>query len=118
MPNFIYPRTIAISRPGAAPVAGDGGYSGLPQGSETTVATGIPASIQFSRSGSQPLAKVPSDVAGRATPVDVLIPRNALTNGTVELRDIVTDDLGQRYQVIAPYWDSMGYALRVMLLEA
>jgi hypothetical protein len=27
------------------------------------------------------------------------------------------DDLGNRYQVLAPYWDSLGYRLTCALLE-
>jgi hypothetical protein len=37
--------------------------------------------------------------------------------GTVQVRDIIVDDLGNRYQVTTPYWVLGGYQLTADLLE-
>jgi hypothetical protein len=43
--------------------------------------------------------------------------RPKLANGTLKVGDVMIDDLGNRYQVLAPYWDSLGYRLTCALLE-
>lgn len=127
--SFLQPNRIKISRPvgRATPmtplapqqIAGDGGYSDMQIINEIPIAEHIPASIQAASGGGMGLAKVPSDGQGRASPWRIYIRRTALAKGIVALRDVVTDeDTGQRYQVIAPYWDSFGYALRAEMLES
>jgi hypothetical protein len=118
MSGFLYPRVIAVTRPTAAPSAGDAGYLGLQQTSETTIATGIRASIQFDSHGARPVSDVPADSSGRSL-WKVFIPLSAgIANGTIQKNDILTDDLGNRYQVEAPYWNSLGWNLRAESLKA
>ena len=45
-------------------------------------------------------------------------PRAALARGALQVRDVVTDDLGVRYQVAAPYWNSLGYAALLERLDS
>jgi len=112
--SFIYPRTIAITRP--QPIAGIGlqSYSGLAESNETPIAAGVPASIQLDRAGRKPLPNVPADTDGRGTWRIFFV----LPNGTVEKDDVITDDLGIRYQVTNPYRNSLGYACQVEELAA
>ncbi|WP_232243723.1 hypothetical protein [Paraburkholderia sp. SOS3] len=83
---------------------------------ETIVATGLPASIQLKKGKGRPDAGLPADAVEK-TLWTVFIPRGAAQLGLIRTNDIVTDDLGERYQVSAPYWNSLGYALQVELLE-
>lgn len=114
--SFLYPRAVAISRPGGESGEGQIAYGGQSQGAETSVATEVRASIQERREGQHSTVGLPGD-ATRPTWY-IFIPRRALALGVVKDRDIVTDDTGERYQVIANYWDSLGYRLTAEKLEA
>lgn len=115
--SFIYPRTIAISRPNTNDTPGDRGYSGVTKANETQIAAGLPASIQLDTKGGKPDGDVPSDAYGRSA-YRIFIPQSAAALGLINERDIVTDDLGKRYQVVGDYWNSLGYNLACTLLEA
>lgn len=115
MAGFMYPRTIAFWRPGAQTGVGAVGYGGQTASTETPVAQGIPASIQGRREGTNNPVGLPGDAK---TPTwYVFIPKRALAKGVVHNRDIMIDDLGTRYQVVEPYWDSLGYRITVMTLD-
>lgn len=116
--SFLYPRTIAVHRQIPAAIAGDGGYAGLQSTSETVIAAAVPASIQTASRGSagRGIANVPSD-AGK-TMWRIMIPRGVLAAGTIQVRDVIVDDLGARYQVGAPWNDSLGWAVLAELLSA
>jgi len=115
MASFIYPRTVAFHRPADQGGAGRIGYGGQIIGDETPIASGIPASIQERKDGPANPLHLPTDA--QKPNYYVFIPRRKLANGTVQSRDVMIDDLGNRYQVVAPYWDSMGYRLSVVSLE-
>jgi hypothetical protein len=113
----IYPRTVFVSRPNpASPAVGAQGYSALQSAGETVLYTGIPASIQLTRKAGKPDPMVPAD-PGSLPGWRIFVPGYALSLGQVTENDIVTDDLGKRYQVIGAYWNLLGYALSVTLLE-
>jgi hypothetical protein len=114
--SFVYPRTITISRPEVQAGAGNQGYFGLSPGSETPVASDLPASIQEKKEGRNPDAGLPSDIAKR-TMWRIFIPAGSAANGLIQDRDIVTDDSNVRYQVGAAYWNSLGYNLLAERLE-
>jgi hypothetical protein len=103
--SFIYPRVISITRPPVLSGIGAQPYQGLETGTETTVATGISASIQQCKESKQPAANLPGDVT-RGTLWYIFFRREL---GLVRDRDIITDDLGIRYQITAAYWKSLGY---------
>lgn len=115
--SFIYPRVISILRPAAQTGFGALPPSGAGLAAETAIASGLPASIQQKSTGARPDAGVPADATNRSF-WRVLIPLGALALGSVQRGDIVVDDLGQRYQVTAPYWNSLGHNLLVERLEA
>ena len=114
--SFLYPRTVSISRPGVQAGVGAQPYGGLVPASETSIATGLPASIQTTvkayRNNEESL---PSDAG--ITMWSIFVPRTAAALGLIAVRDVITDDLGQRYQVIAPYYNSLGHKLLVKRLE-
>lgn len=115
--SFLYPHTVIVKRPGAQ--SGEGGlsYGGQTQGAEQQItANPVPCNIELRREGQKNATGLPGD-ANRPT-YDVRIPRAALANGTIFDRDILVDGLGLRYQVVGPYWNSLGYALRVELLHS
>lgn len=103
--SFIYPRTISIARGAAQSGVGEIGYGGHVQADEDTLFTDIPASIQQKKEGGKPDAGLPGDTAKR-TFWRIFF---NLPNGSVNSRDIIIDELGVRYEVMAPYWNSLGY---------
>lgn len=104
--SFIYPRIVSVSRPNAETGVGFTGYSGLSKQDETPVVSDLRASIQLKKQGGAPEAKLPGDVAKKQFWV-IFIRAAAL--GTIKKHDIITDDLGIRYQVNGCYWNSLGY---------
>lgn len=108
----LYNRTISISRLAKVQTSGDAGYLGPVETNETVIFSSIPASIEYSSRGKRPVAEVPADTEDR-TIWYIFTPANALALGAVLVRDIITDDLGDRYQVDAPYWSTLGYELAV-----
>lgn len=116
MPSFIYPRTVSITRPGSQGGAGlQTGYLADQKASETPVVSGLDASIQLRREGTANPTGLPGD--GKSPLWDVLIPLGQLAAGVVQDRDLVYDDLGRKFQVVADYWDSLGANFRVQRLE-
>jgi hypothetical protein len=116
--TFLYPRTIAITRPNSELGPGDQGYLGENTGDgDTVIATGIPASIQSSRERGTPLGKTPSDAETKSQ-WNIYIPLAAVAVGTIRDRDIATDDLGRKFKVTASDPTSLGYRLRCEMLEA
>lgn len=118
--SFLYPRTISISRPlvatggGVQPYGGNGGTN---PSNEQLLYSGKPASIQLAKERGKPETNLPADA--NKTLWKVLMPLSAgITAGSVVRGDIVTDDKGQRYQVWAPYVNSLGPNLLVERLEA
>jgi hypothetical protein len=105
--SFLYPRTIAITRPIGQTGIGAAGYGGEIASAEVAVASGLAASIQLDRQGRDNKAGLPGDA--KTTLWRVLIPKSEAADGLIHSRDIITDDLGKRYQVIGPYWISLGY---------
>ena len=108
--SFLYPRTITVTRPTTQTAVGTRGYSGLKSTNETSVVTGLPASIQWDSRGKTAEAGLPGDSTGRQQ-WRIYIPKGNAALGLINKDDIVTDDQGTRYQVTAPYWDSLGYSL-------
>ena len=115
--SFIYPRVIAITRPTAQTGIGAVGYGGNTKVAETPIVSGIPASIQLKKEGSAPPTNLPGDVSKRPFYL-VMIPLAAVAFGIIKRQDIVTDELGNRYQVQSDYWNSLGYALLTEELRA
>lgn len=113
--SFLYPRIISITRPNPTATVGAAPYSGEVRSDESTVAMGLPASIQHRRKGMSGHTELPSDAP--RTDWVVFIPKSQAARGLIQERDIVTDDLGKRYQVGGAYWDSLGYQLPCTLLQ-
>ena len=91
-------------------------YGGELPLNEDSIARQVPASIQLDKQGAKPTADLPADMSNR-TFWRILIPLGVIAFGTIKVRDIITDDLGLRYAVVANYWNSLGYGLRCELLE-
>lgn len=112
--SFLYPREISITRPDPQNAVGQGSYGGLSPVQETPVVSGVAASIQFAKATRNNVAGLPGDV-----PIsDYKVFARGIGLGIVQDRDVVTDDLGNRYQVVAAYWDSLGVNLYCQMLEA
>ncbi|WGS53576.1 hypothetical protein LFL96_21195 [Paraburkholderia sp. D15] len=115
--SFIYPRTISITRPAQDTAVGySSSYSGVQPSNETPVASDLPASIQLKKERGKPDPNLPADAAAK-TFWTVFIPLGSAPLGLIRTNDIVTDDIGNRYQITGAYWNSLGYAALAELLE-
>ena len=118
--SFIYPRTIMVLRlPGditATPGFQDA-YQAPDPRTEVTIFTGIPASVQFKSFARATGAELPADTQNR-TNWDIYLRAGTAPKGSILERDIIVDDLGNRYQVTAAYAHPMGHKLRCERLEA
>jgi hypothetical protein len=111
--SFLYPRCISISRPNLDTGIGAQPYGGVLQSNETRIACGIAAHIEAERQGTSPVARLPADAAGESIWRIMFRASRSL----VQSRDIITDELGNRYQVISASWQPLGYTCRVQILQ-
>lgn len=114
----IYARTISIRRPVQHSEIGGASYSALGQSDETTILTGLAASIQAK---SAPLKSPATDLpTAPPGPVQwiIFLPKAASSLGQIHERDIVVDEVGDRYHVEAAYWNILGYQLKCVKLDA
>lgn len=106
--GWFYPHTVTITRP-AVPVELGAGlqprYSGESPDDEFVVAGPLAAAIQMKRLSGKPAGGMPGDAASKTFWL-VLIPQ--LGPGIAEVRDIVTDEAGVRYQITSPYVAGFG----------
>lgn len=114
--SFSYPRRVAIHRPGKQTGVGAVSYGGQTLDEESAIACDLPASIQERREGSRNPIGLPG--SGTMPTWYIYIPKRSARLGLILDRDIVIDDIGVRYQVIAAYWDSMGFRLTAQTLES
>lgn len=124
--DTVYSRTIELRRlksnAGSADAAiGLVGYSGAEQGSgsagEIVLATAVPASIDAAQTGRKRSGALPGDAVFAPT-WRIYVPAPGLAKGTVRDRDIIVDDEAYRYEVAQASWDSLGYKLICIRLEA
>jgi hypothetical protein len=113
MVNFLYPRTIQVTRPNLDTGVGAQPYGGLLASNETLVASGIAAHIEAERQGKDPDARLPGDAKGES--IWRIMFKAAL--GLVQSDDMITDELGNRYQVISASWEPLGYTCRVQIMQ-
>lgn len=103
MVNFMYPRTITIKRPVMPTQGGLIGYQGVAESSETTIASGVAASIEMASTGrnSNAAGGLPADSAGPIKYSMYLSAAAANALPAIFERDVIYDDLGRRFQVDA-----------------
>jgi hypothetical protein len=112
----MYARRIKIERPDLTTGEGAIGYGGLTRAKLSTIFTDIHASVQARNSGKANTVHLPAD-----TPVAewrVMVKRGQLADGDVRNKDVITDDLGRRFEVKSDYCHGMGMTLTVDRLEA
>jgi hypothetical protein len=124
--SFVYPRTISVYRLPRLPTSPAGfgaqGYQEPQTAASASVwatrpiLSGIRCSIQEYRSGQRPADDLPGSTL--VTPTNkIFIPVLTLPKGAIKVRDYLLDDIGVRYHVINPYWNSLGYRLYCVFLE-
>lgn len=111
--SFLYPRVISITRPNPPGGYGAQPYSGLAPDDETQIAAGLAAHIQVDKGSLAPQAKLPADAAYQSFwKIIFKAPRGLTWRG-----DVITDDLGNRYQVVSADWGPMVTTCRAQILE-
>lgn len=111
--SFLYPRVVSITRPNRNTTPGVQPYSGVTRANETAILSGVPAHIQSDRQGTAPSAALAADAAGQSIWKIIM----KLPLGQVVERDIITDELGKRYQVISADWGPLVTTCRCQILE-
>lgn len=117
--GFIYPDTVSLQTMNVTP---DGAYAAASYTVVTNMANLI-ASIQFTGITGKSTTDSPSD-ASNETYWNIFIPfaqnklSGVIANDLVHARDLLIDQNGKHYEVVAPYWDSLGYNLRCKLKVA
>lgn len=114
--SFIYPRTVTVLRSNAQTGVGALAYGGVTPAAETVELYKFKASIQFKQERTQQPAGLPADPNGALTGWAIFVPR--AKRGQINDNDILVDDLGERYQVVANYWNSLGYRLTCNRLKS
>lgn len=116
--SFLYPFTISVRRPKQSASVGDRGY-GAQAGSadeDVILAGPIVCSIQENGTPLPSKTRLPADPKQPAWLV--LVPRSVgLGKDAVKRADIVVDDIGRRFQVVAAIWTSLGFEMTCLLLE-
>jgi len=116
--SFLYPRVIVVTRPSAPVGAGyTGGYAGALKSTETAVVSGIAANIQAKTTMGRTLAGTLPSAAPGPIVWRVFIALGLVADGVIKDRDIITDDLGRRFQIEAAYSNSMGWNIACIRLE-
>lgn len=113
--SFLYPRKIVIRRLRLDSDYGAREYSGNDPSNEETIASNLSASIQNKPTRGLPDAGVPADAYTRSS-WNILVRSQDRT--LIKSRDVIVDDVGDRYLVTAPWWDSLGWNCSATLLEA
>lgn len=126
MSGFIYARSISVYRlplSGASTTGFGAQEYTEPQTAGNVsvwasrpILRGIPCSIQEYRSGQRPVDDLPGSTMVTPT-TKIYIPRTAVQKGGINVRDYILDELGAKYHVINPYWNSLGYRLYCVFLE-
>jgi len=121
--DFEYPRTATFRRrrksslPGAQP---EREYNDTD--SDVVGTACVPCSIQFDRDGGVPIIATPTNTRARGAYRIFISSSNAAAFGldapeAVTTGDSVIDDADIRYQVTHPWWDSMGWHVKVERLK-
>lgn len=115
--SFLFPRVVAITRPASDAAVGRQPYAGVTQANETPIVAGLAANIAVASGGARNQSGLPASAP--RTSWYIFIPvMTGITLGTINVDDIVTDDAGERYQVVANFWTPLGYRLTADKLEA
>lgn len=116
--SFIYPRRITIKRQAKNDTLGVSGYSGMRAATETTVASNLPASIQHFSTSLPNESNLPGNAYGRGRwRIFIPIEGGGVKSLGINRNDTVVDDEGDRYQVNADYFDSLGWRLEADKIE-
>lgn len=83
---------------------------------EVAIKFGIPASMIGTTGRATGVGELPSDAPGPSR-WRVYVPQSAFPKGTIKDRDILTDDQGERLQVSADYFSTIGYRIECVRLE-
>lgn len=113
---FIYSRTINIHRSAVPDGTGLLVYQGEDKSLEDATLQALPASIQHRSGKGSGTGGLPADAPKKADWY-IFIPAYAACDGSITENDIAIDNLGKRYQIIAAYYNSLGYRLSAELLQ-
>jgi hypothetical protein len=112
--SFLYPRRVTLARPSGDDTPGEQAYGGDSTPPPDVIAQNLKAHIEAERQGSAPDARLPDDAAGQSIWL-IIFPKMAL--GYARSRDVITDEIGNRYQVISADWGPLVTTCRSMILE-
>ena len=107
------PNLVRVTRPQGVVGTGAQPYSGVSQAKETPIIRLAKAHIQPERQGQAPLSGLPAESAGQPTWKIIL----KAARGSIEKRDVLTDELGNRYQTISAAWTPLNTTVLAVQLN-
>jgi hypothetical protein len=116
--SLLYPRLCTVKRPGvpAVPAVGQVPFSGVTPQNERLIVANVLCSIIYNRSGGGDPAGLPTDSPLSQWKISIPV-AGPIALGLILTNDIVIDDTGLRYKIVAPNWDNnFGYTLYANLL--
>lgn len=113
--SFLFPYVVTVKRPNGATTPGKQPYQGVLDANETTVLTGIKAHIEALNLGGAPGAGLPAD--GNEPLYKVIMPARLCPKGAVKDRDVIYDDIDNKFQVISSDWGPLVNTCRCKKLE-
>jgi hypothetical protein len=111
--RFLRPRTIDVLRHERATSPGRASYSASVRADETVILTGVAANIFASREARPITTSIPTGTMFRS--LYKVVFRAAA--GVVQSKDVIRDDLGNRYQVMSLSQGWFGVSALAELME-
>lgn len=111
--GFLRPYVISVYRPTPTDGVGALPYEGLEKSEEALVLSGVRANIADSREARPVTSGIPGATMFRS--IYRVVFRAA--KGIVQVRDIIVDDEGTRYQAMGVTWGYLGYSVLAERLE-
>lgn len=111
--GFLRPYRISVFRPVTPDGIGAQAYQGLSPAAETRVLSNVRANIADSREARPVTSGIPGATMFRSIYRIVF----RAQKGLVQVRDIIEDDEGTRYQAMGVTWGYLGYSVLAERLE-
>jgi hypothetical protein len=111
--GFLYPFSISVYRPTPTDGIGALPYEGLEKIEEQKVLSNVRANIADTREARPVTSGIPGATMFRSIYRIVF----RADKGSVNVRDIIVDDEGSRYQAMGVTWGHLGYSILAERLE-
>lgn len=110
----IYVTNITLTRVPDSTSINDHNYEGR-EYPLVVIATDIPCTLQQKSYSNKPITGLPQDLSNDSI-WNAYFKRKTAAKGFFKERDVLIDDLNRKFEVLAAYWNILGYKLVTKLL--